>query len=126
MIFSPEPGPTLMLVAHAPGSKQRQTKRRSRMKENHIGSRRSQLDQGLVVLCVQGEINRALTGHGGYQYESPAQARQQAPTLARVLLGYTNGTLHGWDQWSCPIAGGRRTVRLKPQPRREGLRQSTR
>ena len=84
----------------------------------YVDGRQSEPGQELVVLCVQDEINQALTGHGGCRYESPPQARQQALTLARVLLGYTGAELNGDEKWSSPIAGGRRTVALKqPHPR---------
>jgi len=66
----------------------------------------------LVVIRVDDEINQALTGHIGYSYESPPQPRDQALTLVQVLLGYTSDKLDGEKQWSCPIAGGRRTVSL--------------
>jgi hypothetical protein len=84
------------------------------MSESHVDAAHSELRQELVVLCVQDKVNQALTGHPGCQYESPPQARQQALTLAHVLLGYTGEELNGEEQWSCPIAGGRRTVALKP------------
>jgi hypothetical protein len=84
------------------------------MSKSHGDGRHGELGQELVVLYVQDEINPVLTGHGGSQYESPPQPRQQALTLARVLLGYTGGELNGDETWSCPIAGGRRTVALKP------------
>jgi hypothetical protein len=72
------------------------------------------ISDDMVVLRVDDEINEALTGHGGCQYQSPPQPRQQALTLARVLLGYGGEELNGDQRWSCPIAGGRRTVALKP------------
>jgi len=68
----------------------------------------------LVVVRVEDDINRALAGHDGVRYESPLQPRKQALELARVLLGYTSNELNGGERWSCPIAGGRRTVALKP------------
>jgi hypothetical protein len=68
----------------------------------------------LVVVRVEDKINQTLAGHGGQSYESPPQPREQALTLAQVLLGYTSEKLDGEDSWSCPIAGGRRTVALKP------------
>lgn len=64
----------------------------------------------LVVVRVDDKINQALAGHGGQSYESPPQSRRQALMLVRVLLGYTHDQLDGDEQWSCPIAGGRRTV----------------
>jgi hypothetical protein len=91
-------------------AKARQTERRSTMSQSHGDTRHNEL----VVLYIQDEINQALTGHGGSLYESPPQPRQHALTLARVLLGYTDAELNGDEQWSCPIAGGRRTVALKP------------
>jgi hypothetical protein len=84
------------------------------MSNSQGDGRRSELGQELVVLYIQDEINQALTGHGGSEYESPPQPRQHALTLARVLLGYTGAELNGDEEWSCPIAGGRRTVALKP------------
>lgn len=89
---------------------------------NGVGAEPSEL---LVVLRVDDEINESLTGHAGHSYESPPQPREQALTLAQVLLGYTSGQLDGETEWSCPIAGGRRTVRLEPQRRPAVLRQST-
>jgi hypothetical protein len=83
------------------------------MSKSHLDGRYDELGQELVVLYVQDEINQALTGHGGSIYESPPQPREHALTLARVLLGYTDAELNGDEQWSCPIAGGRRTVALK-------------
>ena len=69
----------------------------------------------LIVVHVEDQINQALTGHDGHSYESPPQQRDQALTLVRVLLGYTSDKLDGEEHWSCPIAGGRRTVALKRQ-----------
>ena len=71
------------------------------------------LPGGLVVLRVEDEISQALTGHDGCSYQSPPQSRQQAITLARVLLGYTGEELNGDERWSCAIAGGRRIVSVR-------------
>jgi hypothetical protein len=68
----------------------------------------------MVIVRVADEVNQALTGHPGAQYESPPQPRGQALALVHVLLGYTDGQLDGQAEWSCPIGGGRRTVALKP------------
>ena len=75
-------------------------------------------ERELVVVRVEDEINQALTGHDGCRYESPPQPREQALTLARVLLGYTGEELNGAARWSCPIAGGRRTVTVVQAGRR--------
>jgi hypothetical protein len=74
----------------------------------------NRLASDLVIVFVKDEVNQALTGHDGCRYESPPQPREQALTLARVLLGYTGEELDGGERWSCPIAGGRRTIALKP------------
>lgn len=66
-----------------------------------------------VVVEVEDEINHFLTGHHGISYISPPQPRGQALQLVRMLLGYTCSELDGDDRWTCPIAGGRRTVKLK-------------
>jgi hypothetical protein len=68
----------------------------------------------LVVVRVDDEINQALAGHRGQSYESPPQPRGQALTLVQVLLGYASFDADGDTRWSCPIAGGRRTVAVKP------------
>lgn len=70
-------------------------------------------NQQLVVVCVSDVISSALTGNGACSYESPAQPREQALTLSRLLLGHPVPAVAG-DEWSCPIAGGRRTVSLRP------------
>jgi hypothetical protein len=67
--------------------------------------------QRLVVVRVSDEINSALTGSDGCSYESPAQPREQAMTLVQLLLGRPVAQFD--DSWSCPIAGGRRTVSLR-------------
>lgn len=72
------------------------------------------------MVRVEDEINKTLTGHDGCTYKSPPQPRQKALTLVRVLLGYTGEELNGDERWCCPIAGGRRTVRLMPEERPAG------
>jgi hypothetical protein len=67
----------------------------------------------LAVVHVTDEVNHALAGHSGIHYESPPQSREQAVALAWVLLGYTRAELDGAEPWTCPTAGGRRTVALK-------------
>jgi hypothetical protein len=70
--------------------------------------------QELVIVRVRDLINAALAAHEGCTYESPPQPRDQALMLVRVLLGYTGQPLNGSDRWTCPVAGGRRTVTLVP------------
>ena len=66
-------------------------------------------------MSVADAVNQALAGHHGCSYESPPQARQQALALVEVLLGYPATSIDGADEWSCPIAGGRRTIRLRTE-----------
>jgi hypothetical protein len=68
----------------------------------------------MVVVRIDDQINEALTGHAGNSYARPPQPREQALALVQVLLGYTNGQLDSQAEWSCPIAGGRRRVAVKP------------
>jgi len=79
----------------------------------------------LVIVRVRDDINPALTAREGCAYESPPQPREQALTLVRVLLGYTGRELNGSERWSCPVAGGQRTVWITPQSGPDRLRQST-
>jgi hypothetical protein len=79
----------------------------------------------LVVVHVDDVIDARLTGHEGGTYQSPPQPREQALALVQVLMGYTGQHLNGSERWTCPVAGGRRTVSLTPQASQEGLRQST-
>lgn len=82
-------------------------------------------DEALVVVRVEDEINQVLTGHTGCSYESPPQARERALDLVRVLLGYTDQELNGTSEWTCPVAGGRRTVWLDPKHDVAGAGEST-
>jgi hypothetical protein len=68
----------------------------------------------MVVVRVADHVDHVLTGHPGRQYESPPQSREQGLALVQVLVGYTPATLNGRERWSCPIAGGRRTVWVTP------------
>jgi hypothetical protein len=81
-------------------------------------------EDGMVIVQVKDVVEGALTGHEGCVYESPPQAREQALTLVRVLLGYPNQELNGGQRWTCPIAGGRRTISLTPTRGRAGLPES--
>ena len=82
-------------------------------------------NEGLVIVRVADEVNQALTGRPGCRYESPPKGRDQAMALVEVLLGHSNGSLEGTEQWSCPIAGGRRRVWLESQPGPHRVRESS-
>ena len=70
--------------------------------------------EGMVIVRVADEVNQALTGRPGCLYESPPQGRDQALALVEVLLGHARVSLDSNEHWSCPIAGGRRTITLVP------------
>lgn len=72
-------------------------------------------DNALYVLEVEDDCAAALVGHGGCSYASPPQPATQVLALVRILLGCPERELR-LDQapWSCPIAGGRRTIHLHP------------
>jgi hypothetical protein len=70
-----------------------------------------------VVVRVRDQVNRTLAGHGGGEYTSPPHERADALTLVALLLGrppHLNGDGIEPGGWSCPLAGGRRTVALHP------------
>ncbi len=81
---------------------------------NVSNGRPDKFGEGMVVVRVADHVNQALTGHPGRRYESPPQSRDQALALVGVLLGQANGSLDGSGEWSCPIAGGRRSITLVP------------
>ena len=70
--------------------------------------------EGMVVVRIADQVNQALTGHPGCRYESPPQDRQQALGLVELLVGCTPETVESNGEWSCPIAGGRRTITVVP------------
>jgi hypothetical protein len=71
-------------------------------------------DCGLVVVVVEESISAALAGHDGCSYTSPRQRREQALALVALLLGCPAVIDPERDQWVQPIAGGRRTITLRP------------
>ena len=71
---------------------------------------------GLVVVHVTDAVNPALAGRGDVSYQSPPQAREEALNLVCLLLGRNEAPNASEPRWTCPIAGGRRTVTLKPAP----------
>ena len=65
------------------------------------------------VVQVEDTITAALAGHDGCTYQSPPQPRDEAMSLIRILLGRGEEPPAGErGPWTCPIAGGRRTVTL--------------
>jgi hypothetical protein len=70
----------------------------------------------LVVVDVRDAINPTLTGRGDASYRSPPQAREDALNLVRLLLGRSAAPNASPPRWTCPIAGGQRTVTLAPAP----------
>src|SRR5579864_3442522 len=87
--------------------------------------RRVMTSDELFIVRVRDDVNPALAAHEGCAYESPPQPREQALTLVRALLGYTAHELNGSERWSCPVAGGRRSIWITPQNGPDRLRQST-
>jgi hypothetical protein len=74
---------------------------------------------------VQDSITVALIEHEGSVYVSPPQDRGQALELVALLLGHPTSTNGGTDQlWHQAIAGGQRSVMLRPAWPRTGARQS--
>ena len=74
-------------------------------------------NNGRVVVRVRDQVNRTLAGHGGREYTSPLHERADALTLVALLLGrppHPDGDGIEPSRWSCPLAGGQRTVTLDP------------
>jgi hypothetical protein len=67
------------------------------------------------VVHVKDAISTALAGHDGLEYRSPPLAQEEALALVRVLVGDDPATA-GTHSWRCPVAGGQRTVTLRPAP----------
>ena len=70
----------------------------------------------LVVVHVRDAINPTLAGRGDASYLSPPQPREDALNLVRLLLGRSAAPNADQPRWTCPIAGGQRTVTLAPAP----------
>ena len=71
---------------------------------------------GLVVVHVTDAVNATLAGRGDASYQSPPQAREDALNLVCLLLGRDEAPHGSEPRWTCPIAGGQRTVTLTPAP----------
>ena len=70
----------------------------------------------LVVVHVRDAINPTLAGRGDASYQSPPQAHEDALGLVALLLGRHEAPNGSEPRWTCPIAGGQRTVTLTPAP----------
>jgi hypothetical protein len=72
-------------------------------------------DEPAVVVHVEETITPALAGHDGCTYASPPLPRAEALALVRLLIGRDG---HSAEErcWRCPIAGGQRTVTIRPVP----------
>lgn len=83
---------------------------------NGLGPRGAPTEE-LLVVHVMDVINPILAGHGGASYQSPPQPREDALSLVGLLLG-RNEAPQTTDEprWTCPIAGGQRTVTLQSAP----------
>jgi hypothetical protein len=78
------------------------------------GDERSGSPRELVVVHVTDTINPTLAGRGDVSYQSPPLPREEAQTLVRLLLGRGEEPPIDGRRWTCPIAGGRRSVTLRP------------
>ena len=68
----------------------------------------------LVVVHVRDAINSILAGRGDVSYQSPPLPHEEAMKLVRMLLGRGEEFPCAEERWTCPIAGGQRTVTLRP------------
>ena len=64
---------------------------------------------------VRDRFSAGLTGRTDRDYASPPQSREDALTLAAMLLD-AGVQPEGDGPWQRALAGGRRTVRLTPAP----------
>ena len=82
----------------------------------------------LVVVHVTDAINPTLAGHGDVTYQSPPLPREDGRALVRLLLGRGDEPPADERRWTRAIAGGKRTVTLRPVagvPDREPVRPQT-
>ena len=68
----------------------------------------------LVVVQVKDAINSILAGRGDVSYQSPPLPHEEAMKLVRMLLARGEELALADAHWTCPIAGGQRTVTLRP------------
>jgi hypothetical protein len=65
-----------------------------------------------IVVQVEDKITVGLASRDGCSYESPPLPHADALALVRVLTG--RARIEAEDgRWTCPIAGGQRTVTLR-------------
>ena len=82
----------------------------------------------LVVVQVRGQVNSTLAGHAGCEYTSPPHERSDALTLVALPLGRpAQPDADGGEEarWTCPLAGGQRTIILDPVPGPTATRSAT-
>lgn len=70
----------------------------------------------IVVVEIKDAVNPILAGRGDVSYQSPPQPRDEALMLVALLLGRGEPLPADEARWTCPIAGGQRTVALRPAP----------
>jgi hypothetical protein len=72
-------------------------------------------DAERFVVEVRENVTEALIEHEGHVYVSPPQDREQALGLVALLLGRPTSTNGATEQlWHQAIAGGQRSVMLRP------------
>ena len=67
-----------------------------------------------VVVHVRDAVNSILAGRGDVSYQSPPLPHGEAMKLVRMLLGRGEEFAFAEERWMCPIAGGQRTVTVRP------------
>ncbi len=65
------------------------------------------------VVRVDDQLAQPLVGRSGTSYTSPAQDRDGALALIRLLLGCPPEQIDSDGPWQKAIAGGRRTIALR-------------
>lgn len=87
------------------------------MSERANGNGHADKLERFVVVRVEDMVEPTLTEQTGGRYQSPPQTHEQAIALVRLLLGRAPDT-RGVQQWTAPIAGGRRVVTLTEETTR--------
>jgi hypothetical protein len=71
-------------------------------------------DTAAFVVEVREQRTEALAGTPPLVYTSPPHGEPEARTLVGLLAG---GPVAGPGPWRHPVAGGQRTIELRPTPR---------